>query len=220
VTLDPRSEPHPLALLGHELRTPLNAMIGYADAMRSEAFGPLPSPYREQAELIHAAASHMLALVDAMAAPNGLKRPLALEPLRGEDLERLLEEVTGLLRPRAEAADLELRLALVAEHSAGLGVEADRVALRQILINLIDNAVKFTPKGGVIELAARRAGDDVQLTVLSAGGAGPGSGGPGRGLGLGLVRALVAAMGGSFEPDVRPGGPSVAIVRLPAAAKV
>jgi signal transduction histidine kinase len=216
VTLDPRHEPDPLALLRHELGTPLNAVIGYADAMRNETFGPVPSPYREQAELIHTAASHMQTLLGAMDAHTGFERLLALELLGRDDLESLLEDVVGLLRARAQAADLEIRAA-VGKAPAGLRVRADRVALRQILINLIDNAVKFTGPGGVIEIAVGRESDEVRLTVESAGGPAPGSGRPGSGLGLHIVGALAKAMGGSLETDFHVDGEARAVVRLAAA---
>ena len=217
MTPDIRHEPHPLALLSHELRTPLNAVLGYADAMRIEAFGPLPEPYKEQAGVIHAAASHLLAVVDAMAAVGAAEsgdRPLALELLGSADLERLLSDAIDLLGPKARSLNLELRA--TAAGAAAVGVRADRVALTQILLNLIDNAVKFTPPGGTIMLGVGRAGGDALLTVESGGGAGAPAGAPGPGLGLRLAQVHVEAMGGRLTLDISTRRGARAAVRFPA----
>jgi signal transduction histidine kinase len=215
VTSDVRNEPHALALLSHELRTPLNAVLGYADAMRVEAFGPLPEPYREQAGVIHAAASQLLAVVDAMTAIGVAEtgdRPLALERLGPADLKRLLNDTVGLLAARARSSNLKLRTAV----AAAVEIRADRVALAQILVNLVENAVKFTAPGGSITLGVDRAGGEVLLAVESGGGEGTPGGGPGPGLGLRLSQALSEAMGGSLTLDFSPAGGARAVVRLPA----
>ena len=218
MTSNIRHDPHPLALLAHELKTPLNAVLGYADAMRVEAFGPLPPPYREQAQVIHAAASHLLALVEAMTATGAVEsgeRPLALERLGAADLEALLADAVRLVAPRACSSNLDLRTVF-----AGAGpladVRADRVALTQVVLNLIDNAVKFAAPGGTITLRVDGAGADVHLVVENDGGDRPSPGGTGSGLGLRLARALSEAMGGSLTLDLPPGGAARAIVRLPA----
>jgi signal transduction histidine kinase len=204
--------------LAHELRTPLNAVLGYADAMRSEVFGPLPASYREQASLIHGAASHLLALIEVMAATaEAGVRPLAAERLDAPDLEKLLAEAISVVATRASAANLELRAALV--DPAAIRLRADRVALAQILINLIDNAVKFAAPGGAIDVRAVAAAGEVQLTVQNRGGTGPSSGEIGSGLGLRLVRSLAEAMGGSFDMHLPPDGRAQAVVRLPAIAE-
>lgn len=217
MTRDIRAEPHLLALLSHELRTPLNAVLGYADAMRIEAFGPLPEPYREHAGVIHAAATHLLAVVDAMtavgAAETGARR-LDLETLGAAHLERLLNDVIDLLAPRALFENLEFRA--VVARAAAVEIRADRVALTQILVNLIDNALKFTAPGGTITLGLGGVGGDVLLTIESGGGAGAPAGAPGPGLGLRLARVLIEAMGGRLTLDVSTGRGARAAVRFPA----
>jgi signal transduction histidine kinase len=213
-----RHEPHPLALLAHELRTPLNAVLGYADAWRMEAFGPLPAPYREQAAVIHAAASHLLAVVDAMTAVGAAEagdRPLAIERLGPAAQEKLLADVVSLLTPRARASNLELR-ATVGAPAVEIG--ADPVALTQILINLIDNAVKFSLPGGTITVRLDVVESDLHLIVENVANAGTTAGGAGSGLGLRLVRALSEAMGGSLTVDLSSGDRRRTIVRLPATA--
>jgi cell cycle sensor histidine kinase DivJ len=219
VSPDVPHEPHPLALLGHELRTPLNAVLGYADAWRIEAFGPLPAPYLEQAAVIHAAASHLLAVVDAMTAVGASEageRPLVIERLGPSRQEKLLAEVVGLLSPRARLSNLELRAATVG--APAVEIAADPLALAQILINLIDNAVKFTPSGGTITVSLEAADEELRLVVENAAGPRPTAGGAGSGLGLRLVRALSEAMGGSLTLQLSSGEPARAVVRLPAIA--
>lgn len=214
MTLDISREPHPLALLSHELLTPLNAVLGYADAMRAEAFGPLPARYLEQAGVIHDAASHLLALVDAMTAigeTEAGQRALAFERLGPADLEALMSGAARHLAARACSANLELRTVSAGE--AFCDVRADRLALTQVLINLIDNAVKFAAPGGTITLGLEGDAAHLCLTVGNDGGAAPTTG---RGLGLRLARALSEAMGGSLTLDLSPGGGARAAVRLPA----
>jgi len=217
VTSNVRREAHPFALLGHELRTPLNAVLGYADAMRCEVFGPLPAPYKDQAAAIHAAASHLLALVEAMTALDAAEtgaRPLDLERLDGEALERLIADAVRLLSPRATGAMVEITAP--AGGAVSIDIRIDRLALSQILINLIDNAVRFTCPGGVVAIGVERVGVDVRLTVENGGGAGAAPGGAGSGLGLRHARALSEAMGGSLDLQVSSDGQARAIVRLPA----
>jgi two-component system cell cycle sensor histidine kinase PleC len=216
VTPDTRHEPHPLALLRHELLTLLNAVLGYADAWRMETFGPLPQPYKDQAVLIHAAAGHLLAVVDAMisgGAAGAADRPLALARLSTAAVERLLTDVVGLLAPRARSSDLQLRT--LCASAAGVDVQADPVALTQVLINLIDNAVKFAAPGGTVTIGLDWTDAELRLTVENRGGPPPAVDGVGSGLGLGLALALTEAMGGSLTLDVSSGEAARAVLRLP-----
>ena len=217
VTTDTRSIPTPesLALLGHELRTPLNALIGYADAMRRQTFGPLPPPYDEQATIIHGAAQHLLNLVNDMTdiarAETGAwsGAPERLDP------RVLADEVVTLLNPRALTARVRLRTS----GRDDLGdVLADRRAMTQILINLTDNALKFTARDGEVRIDLAKEGGDLRLTVANTGGSDgvPAAASPlkGMGLGLRLVRALCSEYGGSLTiADLTEGG-FMATVRL------
>ena len=185
--------------------------------MRLEVFGPLPEPYREQAEVIHTAASHLLAVVDAMTATGVAEtgdRPLVFERLVAADLKRLMTDATRVVAARARSSNLELRVA--GAGAAAFEIRADRVALAQILVNLIDNAVKFTAPGGTITLRVDQDGGDVLVTVESGGGDGTPAGVPGTGLGLRLSRTLSEAMGGGLTMRRSPGSGARAVVRLPA----
>jgi two-component system cell cycle sensor histidine kinase PleC len=211
----------PLALLAHELRTPLNAVIGYADGMRLQAFGPLSAPYDEQAGIIHAAALHLLRLIDEMAdiAPAEFRLPTLSGSWKGLrerfNLQALVEDTVRLLNPRASAAKIGIRVEL----ETGLGdIVADRRAIGQILINLLDNALKFTADGGTIMLSVAREETGPRIVVADSGAA---AGvldtvdrQRGRGLGLRLARALCADHDGSLTLDPNAGGGMTATVRL------
>jgi two-component system cell cycle sensor histidine kinase PleC len=206
-----------MAVLGHELRTPLNTVLGYADAMQCEVFGPLPAPYRDQAASIHAAASHLLALVEAMTALGAAEtgaRPLDMRRLDGEALQNTIADAVALFSARAAASTVEIRAP--AARSALVDAWIDPLALSQILVNLIDNAMRFTRPGGVVAIVVERDGDHVRLTVENGGGGGAAPGGLGSGLGLRLACALAEAMGGSLELDVSSDGHALAVVRFPA----
>jgi signal transduction histidine kinase len=182
-----------MALLAHELRSPLNAVIGYAEAMRAETFGPLNAPYADHAATIHRAALHLLKLVDDMA--DVAKAEAGV--WRGErevlDPRALADEIIEMFGPRAAAASVRLRT----DVAAGLGrIFADRRALAQILINLLDNALKVTARGGEIVVTLSRAAEGLNIVVTDTGGAPDASGG--QGLGLRLVRALCALHGGDL----------------------
>ncbi len=214
---DTRSVPAPeaLALLGHELRTPLNALIGYADAMRRQTFGPLPPPYDQQAAIIHGAAQHLLSLVNDM---TDIARAEAgvWSGARERLAPRLLaDDVVTLLNPRALTAGVRLR---ISDRGDPGDVLADRRALTQILINLIDNALKFTAKDGEVRIDLEKDGGDLRLAVANTGGSDGVSAAASplkaMGLGLRLVRALCSEHGGSLTiADLAEGG-FTATVRL------
>jgi signal transduction histidine kinase len=201
---DPHGPPDARRALGHELRTPLAAIIGYADALRVQAFGPLSQTYVEAAESIHAAAGHMLALVERLTSGiEGDRQALAIERL---DARRVANEAMRLVEPAP--ADLRLDAPEV------FTVDADALALRQIMVNLIANAVAAGARNVTLSLEA--AGADLVLTVDDDG---PGVAGIVEGTGLALVRALVAAHGGAFSLTGRPEGGARARARLPVVAR-
>jgi cell cycle sensor histidine kinase DivJ len=212
VTRSPDVPASALGTLGHELRTPLAAIIGYADAMRTRALGPLDETYADAARTIHDAATHMLALVDDLAAFAGTRELRESRSRRRLDAREPIEKVVRLMRIGAEAAGVTLAIQLP---STALLVDADDLALRQIAINLIANAMSATPKGGRVAVALAREANALLITVTDTG-RGLVPGGPhGQGIGLRLVGALSAAHGGGFGLEPAQGGGTVAIVRLP-----
>lgn len=232
-----------MSRVGHELRTPLNAILGFSEVMANEHFGPMGNEkYLEYARDIHTGGEHLLSLVDdllEMARSESGRRTLSFEAV---DLAELVHAMSDLLR--AEAADRGLTL--FAEISADVPpVVADARSLRQVLINLLGNAIKFTKPGGTITLGVRVTDDGgVALTVADTGigmdtaqlaaalepfgqveeaqadlaEANAGQHGLGRGLGLGLplAKALTEANKAAFEIESTPGqGTSVRAIFPP-----
>ena len=201
--------PAPQAALAHELRTPLAAIIGYADAMRARVFGPLSERYVDCAETVEQAARHMLALVDRMSGSDSDPR----EPDGGQagpfDAQTAVAEVARMLEAQADA----LGVSLAAELPAGpLPAHGDALALKQIAINLIANALAATPRGGAVCLSLERRGDDLIIAVDDTG---RGPDGAIDGLGLTLVRGICAAHRGELVLHRRAGGGTRAMARLP-----
>jgi two-component system cell cycle sensor histidine kinase PleC len=213
-----------LANMSHELRTPLNAINGFSEIMVTEMYGPLgDGRYRDYARDILSSGQHLLALINDildMSKIEAGKMNLRFEPL---SLEEVAEDALRLVRNRAEAAGLALRL----DFSDLPEVEADYRAIKQVLLNLLSNAVKFTPRGGRITVRAERRddplGERVRMTVQDTGiGIPPDDlirlGRPfeqiesqhaktqqGSGLGLALTKALVEMHGGLLDLRSAPG---------------
>ena len=147
-----RSKSEFLAMMSHELRTPLNAVIGFAEVMSEEFFGPIGSEkYRRYAEDIHMSGRHLLSLI------NDILDLSKIEANQFElnddivDITEAWQAVRSILQGNVAAAELELE----DEVSESLPkLRADNRAFRQILINLLSNAVKFTPEGGRITVKA------------------------------------------------------------------
>ncbi|MBE7219139.1 MAG: PAS domain-containing protein, partial [Caulobacteraceae bacterium] len=222
-----------LANMSHELRTPLNAIIGFSEMMSSEMFGKISERrYVEYSRDILASGQHLLALINDildMSKIEAGKLNLRQEPL---DVPDAVAEAVRLVRARAEAAGLQL----VVDAPAVLPeVHADARALKQILLNLLSNALKFTPTGGHIRIRARREGEEVRIAVIDSGiGIAKSDlarlGRPfeqvetqhaktthGTGLGLALTKALVHLHGGRFELESEPGVGTTAYFTLPLA---
>jgi two-component system cell cycle sensor histidine kinase PleC len=221
-----------LASMSHELRTPLNAIIGFADIMRLGVFGPIGSEaYREYVDDIWQSGKHLLdvisELLDLSRIETGLRRMTLVEI---DPLELARETLTKM--PPRQGAGIEL--SVTGTESCGC-FTADRVAVRQAAINLLYNALKFTPMQGKVWLAFRRFEDRVELEV---GDTGPGltqsqingllaaTGGidddrlvtrKGRGAGLGIpiAKSLAEAHGGSLRFESAPGEGTRAILSFP-----
>lgn len=219
-----------LADLSHEMKTPLNAVIGFAETIERETFGPVGHPnYAQYAEHIRMAGRHLLDLVNVVldlskieADRFALRRVLA-------DPGAIARECAAIMRREAEEAGLTL-VATIEEDLPRSYL--DPRALRQILLNLLANAVKFTSDGEV-RLRARREGDALVFTVsddgvgmsaealakigarfTSAHGSGV-RGQGGAGLGLSLAMALADLHGGKVELSSAPGEGLVALVLIP-----
>ena len=223
------------AAVSHELRTPLNAIVGYTHLLHSETYGELPGAARRAAERASLCAEHLADLIDdvLLMTTTELSRLPVVPALL--DLAGFLREVTGPLRMQAEAKGLGFALVLEPGTPA---VETDAARLRQLLLALVSNAIKFTVQGEVrVELRrARTAGAAVELDVVDTGPGIPKEdrerifdafeqlGDPSRtdsftrgtGLGLTIARALAVLLQGELSVDENPDGGSVFRLRLPA----
>ncbi|MEO5337180.1 MAG: ATP-binding protein [Magnetospirillum sp. WYHS-4] len=220
-----------MARMSHELRTPLNAVIGFSEAIATQALGPVGNlRYLEYADDIKRSGRHLLDIVNAI---------LDLEKAEAGHLEihaealspaRLCRETARLMGHRAETAGI----GLVTEAAPDLpGLMADPRALRQMLLNLVSNAVKFTPAGGRIRLRAATTPEGLEIAVaddgigiaaedipkvLSAFGQAGGSKTRhhgGTGLGLPLTQALIALHGGRLDIRSEPGKGTVVALIFP-----
>jgi signal transduction histidine kinase len=212
--VEAEGEPGALTALNHELRTPLAAIAGYAEAMCVQAFGPLDANYLEVAQTVRTAAAHMLALIDDMAGLDQAAQgrwPLKSEPF---DARAPAAEVLRLLDQEARRAGVRLTGDLPARPVA---VRADARAMRQILINLVANALAACPRGGDVRLSLAPGAGELVIDVEDDGvGVAPGAA---EGVGLKLVRALAGLHGGALSLERRAAGGTRARVRLPAPAK-
>lgn len=218
-----------LACLSHELRTPLNAIMGFADAMREEALGPLPQSYRGYAELIHESGELLLELLSDVLDMSRIEAErLELHP-EVFDAREAMTAVIRLMCVQIERAGLTF---VTPDMRARIAVRADRRALKQIALNLLSNAIKATPSGGRILLSLDTEEADLVLRVADTGrGIHPEDldrlGRPfeqagsldqratGVGLGLSLVKALAGLHGGALSISSRPWEGTEVTVRLP-----
>ena len=157
-----------LANMSHELRTPLNAILGFSEIIAQECFGPVGSErYRDYAGDIHASGAHLLSLINDLldvAKIEAGRMDIAPHPL---DAARTLDVALKLVGTKAREKDQTLVIAV--EQNAP-PLYADERALKQILINLVSNAVKFTPLGGKIEvIGSRAANGDFQIWCATMG---------------------------------------------------
>ena len=210
-----------LANMSHELRTPLNAVIGFTDMMRQQTFGPLGNErYEEYATLIYDSGQLLLDLISDMLDMAKIEAGKLELNLENVDFNGTVEDSVRMLRDRAENSGLELTVSLSKEPAFAV---VDKRAVKQVLLNLLTNAIKFTPAGGHVGVGVRTGGGVATITVRDTGIGIPATdldrlGNPfeqvngdpmlakaGSGLGLALVRALVQKHGGRLEIDSEEG---------------
>ena len=224
-----------LANMSHELRTPLNAVIGFSDIMLHKTFGPLSERYEEYARLINESGTHLLNLVSDILDLAKVEAGKMVLDVRDLDLSETVGNALALSARSAEAKRVELVSRLPA---APLLIRADARACKQIVLNLVSNAVKFCREGGKVEVSAEAQGEFVCLTVRDNGVGIPADVLPklgaafeqaannpmlareGTGLGLALVRNLAAAHGGSLHIDSIEDTGTTVSVKLPLRARV
>jgi len=145
-----------LANMSHELRTPLNAILGFSELIESRAFAHNPEKHHEYAEMIHSSGQHLLTLInDILDLARIEAGSLVLQEVE-VDLATLIADVVRLMTHRAEKSGSSIRIQTAADLP---NLFADERALKQILLNLVSNAVKFTPEGGTVDVFAELGPD-------------------------------------------------------------
>jgi two-component system cell cycle sensor histidine kinase PleC len=228
-----RSKSEFLANMSHELRTPLNAIIGFSEMIHSRAFASSPEKDAEYAQIIHQSGHHLLALINDILDLAKIEAG-GLSLKEGDtDLAQILHESVELMQARARSGDVMLHFEPA---TANARIFADERALRQIILNLLSNALKFTPAQGSVRVFLRLQPDGaVDFGVTDTGyGIRPedvkrvfenfGQGrhdvampDKGTGLGLPIVKGLVEAHGGRVDLKSRVGEGTTVTVTLPAA---
>jgi cell cycle sensor histidine kinase DivJ len=220
-----------LAAVSHELRTPLNAILGFSDILLGEYFGRFENErQKEYVELVNQSGHHLLAVVNAMLDMSKIEAgryELVKEPFEIATVMRNVDEMLALEASR-KGVVFTTRVARGLDE-----IVADRRAVKQILINLANNAIKFTDTGGVVTIDAALAAGNLELRVSDTGIGIPAEklsliGMPfmqvqndytrrydGTGLGLALVKGLVALHGGQFGIESVEGKGTVITVALP-----
>lgn len=220
-----------LAVMSHELRTPLTGVIGFADLMESEVLGPMTDKQRESLARIKTSSWHLIGIIDEILTLSRLDAGRA--EVRNEDVDvaDLVREVVRIFEPQAQDRGLQFHWHDTAE---AVTIRSDGGKIRQVLINLISNAVKYTPDGG-IDIQLERPAEDLVLVRVSD--TGPGiapndherifdaftqvdsshtRSASGTGLGLAISRRLARLLGGDVTLESEPGSGSRFTFRLPA----
>src|SRR5467141_4152196 len=154
-----------LSTMSHELRTPLNAVLGFSDLLADERYGPLNDRQRRYIDHIHTGGKHLLKLITDILDLSKIEAGRMELTREDVTVASAFSEVISALYPLAEKKSQ----ALLQQVEPNLHVHADGMRFKQVLMNLAGNAIKFTPEGGRIELAARQVDDQVRVEVRDNG---------------------------------------------------
>jgi len=205
--------------MSHELRTPLHTVIGFAELLAEELEGPLNEKQQRFVDHIHKDSLHLLELINDILDISKIESG-RLE-LRREvfDMATALEETLSTIRPQAKAKSIELQTHM----SIPGAIFADRLRIKQILFNLLSNALKFTPEGGRVRVEGAQNDGFIEISVTDTGigipkeqheavfdkfyqvGATTKGVREGTGLGLAISKALVEEHGGRIRLESEPG---------------
>ena len=217
-----------LANMSHELRTPLNAVIGFSEVLQDRLFGDLNDQQAEYVADIHASGRHLLALINDILDLSKIEAGRMDLQVTRFALSDVVQNSVALSRERATREGIALGF----EVDPNIGViEADERMLKQVLFNLLSNALKFTPNGGHVVVSAHADGDDVVVSVRDDGvgiaaadqarifdefqQVGTSHLQEGTGLGLAISRRFIQLHGGSLVVESEPGHGSTFTFTLP-----
>jgi signal transduction histidine kinase len=217
-----------LATMSHELRTPLNAIIGFSEVLQEQMFGELNDRQRGYVEDILEAGKHLLSLINDVLDLSKIEAGKMELDFSQVPISDVLRSAVAMHAERATRRGIQLSLTLEPEE---IKVRGDGRRIRQIVFNLVSNAVKFTPAAGRIDVSARLNGERVEVAVADTGsGIAPeelemifkefeqardGKLAEGTGLGLPLSRKLVELHGGRLWVESAPGRGSTFRFTLP-----
>ena len=221
-----------LAVMSHELRTPLNAIGGYAELMEIGLRGPVTEEQRADLERIQQSQRHLLGLINGVLNYTRVESGRVQYEIARVPVDDTVATCHGLVAPQARAKELHLEVVPCGSEVAGLG---DHEKVRQILINLLTNAIKFTDPGGSIRIACTHDEETIALTVSDTGVGIPADKlavifdpfvqvdsrltrvQDGVGLGLAISRDLARGMGGDLTAQSQPAVGSTFTLTLPRA---
>jgi signal transduction histidine kinase len=226
-----RAKSELLTNLSHELRTPINATLGYLELIELGLRGPVTAEQAQDIHRVRRSQQHLLSIIDNILTYSRMEAGRVEYAFEAVHAHELLAGIGELIAPQAWAKSLAYNYAPCA---SDLVVRADRTRLRQVVLNLLTNAVKFTPVGGRIGLSCEAAGGDLRIRVTDTGPGVP----PeqveamfapfvqleqgltrrheGTGLGLAISRDLARGMGGDLTVESTPGVGSTFTLTLPA----
>jgi len=217
-----------LSTMSQELRTPLNAVLGFSDLLADERYGALNDRQQRYVSHIHTGGKHLLRLISDILDLSKIEAGRMELTIEDVEVENAFSEVLSSLQPLADKKSQTL----VQQVEPDLQVHADATRFKQVLMNLIGNAIKFTPEGGHIEIAARQMDQQVKVEVRDNGPGIPadeqqrifeafvrltesGTATEGTGLGLAITARLVELHGSKLKVESLPGAGTCFYFALP-----
>ncbi|MCL6229390.1 sensor histidine kinase [Bartonella bilalgolemii] len=219
-----------LANISHELRTPLNAILGFSEIMLQSTFGPLGSQrYKEYMHDIHNSGTHLLTLINDILDMSKIEAGRFTLNRKNINLEPIISETIRTLTPQAQAK----KISLTTNIEQKLHADVDCRAMKQIFLNLISNAVKFTPSGGSIDIRAFQKNNNLIFSIKDTGVGIPQEAikklgqpfeqvenqftktHPGSGLGLAISRSLLELHKGKLEITSKEGKGTIVTIIMP-----
>jgi signal transduction histidine kinase len=224
-----------LAVMSHELRTPLNAIGGYVQLVEMGVHGPVTTTQREAFERVQRSQRHLLSLINDMLNLVRIEMGRIEYSMEDVPLAPFVSDVLAMVEPLFAAKKLRCEIAPYSDGGRAMTVRADRDKIQQILLNLVSNAIKFTPEGGSITLSATPCAGSSAMACVSVSDTGIGIRATkldaifepfvqldtsvaerhGVGLGLAISRDLARAMGGDITVVSTPGKGSTFTLTLP-----